>query len=977
MVVAAPVGPGATGPMSAASAKMGDMAVDQAAPIFGRDPELAELGAALGLRSGADASGESVLLGGDAGIGKTRLLTELATLARDAGWRVLAGHCLDLGDSAMPFQPFVEALSALGPDERAELLRDSPALDGLLRSDDTEIRGERADKLAAVARTLDVLAENEPLLLVVEDAHWADASTRHLLQFLLARRFTHGVSLVVSYRTDDLHRRHPLRSAIGEWSRLPGVRRLELEPLDDGAVNAILRSREASRLSDQGASAIVRRAAGNAFYAEELLDAGLADGALPESLADLVLVRLDRLEEDARTVVGAIACSGGHVDDAILADVVGLDSQLLDAALREAIDHKVLVANGDSYGFRHALLAEAVREDLLPGQRRRLHAAFLAALTAPEVSGSAREIALHAEGAGDLATAFTAGVRAGDDAVRIGGYDEAAGHYRRALTLIEAAPADTDVVSLVESATDALVASGRLRTAAKLLHEHLHHLADADVLGRGRLLVALGNVLYYADSDDDALETSHEALEVVPDEHTLLRAKAEALRARATAGTRRDEEALEHAERALAIAEEIDAGDVIVDAQATLTYILARTGLDFDKIERRYQELIVSSRSAGDEHGELRGMQLLAFLHFNNGHLVDAERLFREGMARAEATGRAWAPYGFDGRFFAAVTCYLRGRWDEALELRKVDSTVPELVRATLDAVGLLIAAARGEAPPSDDLERLRSEWSRDMALAVHSGTAMIDIHGRAGDLDAATDVHDGLIEILGRFWHSTLSPARLRMAALLIAQNAAAVPARSAAQNAEAVERAAALAVEVDQVPAEWPTLGLEGRAWHRRVHAELARLRWLTGVDPLPAAEMEQRWRGVVDLFEQLGEPYEQARSATRLAAVLHASGSDAEAKELVAGARTIAKRLGAKPLLEEIGSGSDREPSADLTPRESEVLALVSAGRTNGEIAAQLFISTKTASVHVSNILAKLGAAGRTEAAAIARRRGLVDG
>ena len=204
----------------------------------------------------------------------------------------------------------------------------------------------------------------------------------------------------------------------------------------------------------------------------------------------------------------------------MIAEVAGLDGPQLDDALREAIDHKVLVSHGDSYVFRHALLAEAVHDDLLPGQRRRLHAAFLAALTGPGGPGPAREMALHAEAAGDLATAFTASVRAGRDAVRISGYDEAAGHFRARADVPRCGTRRRRCRRLVVDAVDALVASGQLRTATHLIREHLDQLPDSDVTGRGRLLVALGDTLYYSDADDEALEASGQALEVLPDEPT-------------------------------------------------------------------------------------------------------------------------------------------------------------------------------------------------------------------------------------------------------------------------------------------------------------------------------------------------------------------------------------------------------------------------------------------------------------------------
>jgi DNA-binding CsgD family transcriptional regulator len=173
----------------------------------------------------------------------------------------------------------------------------------------------------------------------------------------------------------------------------------------------------------------------------------------------------------------------------------------------------------------------------------------------------------------------------------------------------------------------------------------------------------------------------------------------------------------------------------------------------------------------------------------------------------------------------------------------------------------------------------------------------------------------------------------------------------------------------------------GPEGRAWAKRLDAEILRFRWLTGIDAPPYDELVAMWREAVTLFEDYGHLHELAWSRARLSAVLRAAGELAEARKVGDLAREGARSLGAKPVLAELtaaGSAPARgDASSDaLTPREREILGLVAAGRSNGEIGKQLFISAKTVSVHVSNILAKLGAAGRTEAAAIARRRGLID-
>jgi DNA-binding CsgD family transcriptional regulator/tetratricopeptide (TPR) repeat protein len=949
-------------------------------PLVGRARELDQL---LGLAGVTEPDARDVvLLGGDAGIGKTRLLRELGTAAREAGHRVLAGHCLDLGDSALPYQPFAEAFAGLSDDERGVLAGRFPALGPLLPwpSPSPGPGVERAELFASVVAALDALADERPLLLVIEDAHWADASTRHLIRYVLAQGFSGAVHVVVSYRADDLHRRHPLREALAEWVRLPGVRRLELEPLGDADVVDLARVRAGQALPAEALSAVVQRAGGNAFFVEELLDAGLADhrSSLPETLSDLLLVRLDRLDEPARRLVRAASVTDGREGYPALAAAAGLSEDELDAALVTAIDHKVLKRSGsDDYVFRHALLGEALRDDLLPGERRRIHAAFLGALDhdAPPAT-----VARHALAAGQRDIAFTATVRAAEAAGRVAGYDEAAQHFERAIELVDAAPPGTDEIDLVIAAADALVTSGQLMRALGLLRDHLHGLAtDVHRDCHGRLLVAIGNTCYFANLDAEAEQASVRAAEVVPDEPTILRGEVAALRARVLANRRRDREAAEWGERALQIGETVEAESVIFDAKATVTRIMARSGDDPVQTMTAFRELVDASRVSGHVLGELRGLDQMAFVHFNAGELDAAAEAFDEGMRRAAQTGWSWGPYGFDGRFFGALIAYMRGRWDEALQLCDVREGAPPEFEAYLTAASLLVHAGRGDTGQIERTLPQRALWRHDQAAAIHGSSALIELSGVAGDLVAARRHHDDLVDLHMRSWDESDFPARIRLAALLIGQYASAAHALDRGVQHELVQQVPALVEGVERAVATTQPLGPEGQAWHCRVLAEAARLRWLCGGDTADAAELAALWRGARDGFEGLGDPYETARCSARLAAVLLTSGDDAEGAALVAEARATATRLGARPLLGELDRLSPRpvRSDVDLTPREREVLQQVAAGLSNGEIGTRLFISTKTVSVHVSNILAKLGAAGRTEAAAIARRRGLIDG
>jgi DNA-binding CsgD family transcriptional regulator len=276
-----------------------------------------------------------------------------------------------------------------------------------------------------------------------------------------------------------------------------------------------------------------------------------------------------------------------------------------------------------------------------------------------------------------------------------------------------------------------------------------------------------------------------------------------------------------------------------------------------------------------------------------------------------------------------------------------------------------------------------------------------IDLVGDSGDLAALLDLATDAASTLDQMWGK--NHATVRIAALVAAQAAVLAPRAEPALRQRALETVEDLAERANHLiakairkanradPEEQQVEGdldierlressRETWAWARRLEAERLRLAWAVGADDAPTApQLVAAWRTAVDAFDVLGHPFEGARSRARLATALHAAGSEAESREVAAAARTVAQRLRARPLLEELDAlspaASGAAATSELTPRELEVLALVSRGLSNGQIGKQLFISTKTVSVHVSNLLAKLGASGRTEAAAIARDRSLV--
>src|SRR3954453_3880025 len=353
---------------------------DLVSPLFvGRETELATMTTAL--ESAVAGTPTVVLLGGEAGVGKTRLVEEATERAPAAGARGLAGSCIELGGEGLPFGPLAHAFRTLmrdtPPDEldgllgpaRSEFARVLPDLDpdaALSTAPLTE--GGTARLLELALGVIERLAEDRPLMFVIEDLHWADRSTLDLVALLVRALRAGSVLVVVSFRTDELHRSHPLRPLVTGWERVRTVHRIELQRFGRDDVErqlaAILGTAPGAGLVDL----VHERSEGNAFLVEEILGAvqsGADPAQLPLSLRDVLLARVERLSPTAQRLLRIAAAAGPSVSDRLLAAVAGLADHELDDALREGLEHHVLVPDGTGYVFRHALTRDAVYGDTL------------------------------------------------------------------------------------------------------------------------------------------------------------------------------------------------------------------------------------------------------------------------------------------------------------------------------------------------------------------------------------------------------------------------------------------------------------------------------------------------------------------------------------------------------------------------------------------------------------------------------------
>ena len=918
--------------------------------FVGRADELATLDAAVG-RMPAFA-----FVAGESGIGKSRLVSEFEARAEVP---VLVGHCLELGGTTFPYAPLAEALRPLG----------EPVPDA----------GSQAQVFEAL---LALFARLGPVALVIEDLHWADPSTRDFLVFLVRNARTEPIFLLATYRSDELHRRHPLRPVLAELERAPRVERLALERFSRHEVTEQLAGILGGEPDPGLADRLYARAQGNALYTEELLAASADTGELPATLRDALLGRFERLPSAAQEVVRVAAVAERPIGHALLEAV--LDGDVNEGA-REAVAHQLLVAHtDDTYAFRHALVGEAIYEDLLPGERTALHAALARAMEG-DPSAPQAELACHWHGAHDLPRALAASVAAGLESQRLHAPGEALRQLEDALALWDRVPdaaeraglPRTEVLLAAAAAANDGFESGR---AIALQREAIASAADADPVALSGMHAQLAHYLRHANQHDASDEQVRLALELLPRDARLERARLRDQSSKSLMLRGHFREAALEAQETSAEARRLGALDL--EAGAANTEGISRGALgdveEGARLLRRARDLALEIDSPAE----------LSRAAANLSELLDLAGRTEEALAEVDASLALIRDLPerslYDAFLELQGACQLLrlGRTAEAAA-RMPDRVPSDAVTSTgtfYYAMRARLALLRGEHDVArTELDELRRsvqanrhpQWVEVLELMT------IELALREGRLeDARAAAERGLPLIEGTEEGGRL--VKLLWGALMVEADAAARPGTPVDEELAATLRAR-LATAVSR-PGQWA----EGPRYAALAEAEVTRLEhalgrgapdpgaWLAsaaGFDeirlPEPAAYARLR---AAEAFVAAGD---RAAAAEPLTAVL-AAAATMEAAVLAGDARALARR--ARVRIEE--AAPEPEPAAPLglTPREHEVLLLVAEGLTNREIGERLYMSEKTASVHVSRILAKLEVGGRVEAAAVAHRLGL---
>jgi len=979
--------------------------------FVGRAGELAELELALGEAAGRQPV--LVLIGGDSGVGKTRLVGEFERRLAGESALVLRGESIEQGDGELPYAPLLgalrplvrhhhPALDVLSAGSRTQLAALLPALgDGRPAPVERDPMGQLR-LFEALLELLDLLSDSTPVALVLEDMHWADGSTRTFAQFVARSLREERVLLLLTYRTDELHRRHALRPLLAELERLERARRIDLAPFDRVELTEALTDILGDVPDKQLVARLFSRSEGNPLYTEELLAAGLdGRGAAPQSLRDAFMLRIERLSTDAQQALRAIAI-GQRLDEGTLAAMTGIDGEPLQAALREAIAEQVLVAgDDDQLSFRHALLREALYDDLLPGERCDLHLALAGVLEqhGPPVVGElerAATIARHYAAAGDQRAALRTTVLAGQAANRAYAHTEAAALAERALELWPRVPdaegeVGLDHTGLLVLAADAHDLGHDRARGEHLLKQALRELdPDRDPRRYSALLARLARVQWALNQGPQALASAQRALAILPAADSgreRIGLLAWLARIRCLRGRFRD--AIKDGEEALAAA--VTANDSQAEAQILNTLGMAQIALgEVDAGVAGLRRAIEISRRLDDIHGLTDGYGNLADLLCLAGRTAIGLATAKEGLAAIPAQvtrSHNWMV------LIVSELAFETGDWQLAQAHLDLGAPAARLVGLHLIYRRLReaeLALGKGdEDGAACCLDAIESIVAASSEPQWHGsfGALLGELRRRRGELPGARAAVDQALDRLELCTDDVMRIARVTAVGLGIEADRA-LRARDLRDTADARDALTRARIHMRRLRAAAESGGPVEAAWRAVGAAELARARGRN--DPA-------LWRRAAGAWDGLARPYPAAVARWREAEALVESDDRSAAAPVARAALEAARRLGSSWLAGEVTSLSGRgrldialpadtvskpagnaEPTDPfgLTPRERQVLGLVAKGATNRQIGAALFMAEKTASVHVSRILGKLGVKTRTQAAAVAHRQQLSD-
>ncbi len=767
--------------------------------LIGRETELEQMAAHLD--AVARGNGRTVLVAGDAGVGKSAFVREAVAAGQRKGFSTLVGVTFD-SDREVPYAPFVTAIRSAFRTSSIERLRDlltamAPDLTQLFpelavhpaRTDD--VAGRPRVVVLTFAQLCSAFAREWPLMLVVEDLHWADEASLGLLQHL-ARELRHErLLLVATYRGDELHRRHPLLRVISTLERERLVGRIDLRPLSAEQTRELvyrsLAAQNPTRLaiSDAFRDAIHAHAEGNPFFTEELLkglvDAGdvvqtnedgwqrtqaIQDLYIPSTVRESVRARVQRLSPDAQASLAVAAAAGQCFDFGLVRALRGIDDESLERHIKELVEHQLVLEadeTGETYSFRHALTREVVYDDLLIRERKRLHRAIATALLARGDTDDA-VVAHHLLAAGENAAAVPHLLESAGRALRAEAPRESAGHLERAIEIGVPEAQLPEILELLAEAYHRFDVLKAIKTAEEALA--LFRERD-DRLGASRMLRLLSRASWIVGRVDSPAR-AREAVSVLdglPESVELGRALVNAAHVTAFPALFADESDLRSAraliERALAIGERFGDGWTVANA-------LVSKARFADHPERA--ELLQAL-----EYADRRGFSDVAVRAYINllelsasyqqpPDLASARRYFEVGSEYARRHGIDDPLLLSEGQLVAFDT----GDWEKAESIERLFQSGTGIAGADISIVTASIALARvGPSAARSRIERA-FQIRRDSLFAERFRTnwlAMVAyVRAATGDLVAARPLLDELhaaaqIQPAAVTWLTALTP--------------------------------------------------------------------------------------------------------------------------------------------------------------------------------------------------------------------------